>query len=227
MTERIDSKSMQTLAEWIGKRVAKIREENGDSQDDLARQLREVGLPWRRVTVAEFETGARGLSIEEAILIAVALGVPLDELIGKGPRVALGEAVAQVDDVGAVVVGDLSPERAFESVFDLPWRRAKREDYARLRRYKDLWPRGSYQQIRAALTAAESEVEGVAARSFGIEPAVLSVLAFKRWGRSLTDERDARIEEAGTGAKRGFRGWVTRGLKEELRPDVEATRRRR
>jgi hypothetical protein len=69
------------------------------------------------------------------------------------------------------------------------------------------------------------EPEVRAARTLGVEPRVLLELSIRRWGRTLTRERDRRtIERAGPDASarttQAVRGHVTRELLDELAPDV-------
>jgi len=47
----------------------------------LAERLTELGLPTRQSTVARIETGKRGVSLDDAVALSVALDVPLVRLI--------------------------------------------------------------------------------------------------------------------------------------------------
>jgi hypothetical protein len=73
---------------------------------------------------------------------------------------------------------------------------------------------------------ALGDAETKAAASLGVTPALLALAARKRWGRSLTAERDRRLADRGhTGAEprtlQALRGHITRELLEELRPLLE------
>ena len=72
--------------------------------------------------------------------------------------------------------------------------------------------------------SARGEVELRAAKHIGVEPSEVSVAAFGCWGRSLTEERDARVLDAVAGATprtaQALRGHVTRQLIAELEPIV-------
>jgi transcriptional regulator with XRE-family HTH domain len=56
-------------------RIREIRERRRWSQEDLAKRLGELGAPVDRATVARTEGGTRGLSLDDALLYAAALGV--------------------------------------------------------------------------------------------------------------------------------------------------------
>ncbi len=56
-------------------RIREVRERRRWSQEDLAKRLGELGAPVDRATVARTEGGARGLSLDDALVYAAAVGV--------------------------------------------------------------------------------------------------------------------------------------------------------
>lgn len=83
-------------------------------------------------------------------------------------------------------------------------------------------------EVRRQALAGTGEAEAKAAvslRKSGLDvaPIEVSLLAFETFGRSLTDERDARLAAAGehSGSISARRGWVTREVVDELRPAFE------
>jgi hypothetical protein len=70
--------------------------------------------------------------------------------------------------------------------------------------------------------AAGLEAEGNVARKLGVTARVIAKIAYRRWGRSLTEERDRRIAaaaEAG-GDRRALRGHETRKLTAEIEAEL-------
>jgi transcriptional regulator with XRE-family HTH domain len=78
--------------------MKEVRERKRWSQQDLANRLAEMGDPTDRATIARTETRARGLSLDDAVAYAAALGAsfvhmvcPLDrtELVALGSKMAV------------------------------------------------------------------------------------------------------------------------------------------
>jgi hypothetical protein len=74
--------------------------------------------------------------------------------------------------------------------------------------------------------AARGEAEQKAARRLAVDPHDLAIVAFAQWGRSLTEERDARVaalSDISTTPRttQARRGHVTRLLLDELEPKLK------
>jgi transcriptional regulator with XRE-family HTH domain len=65
----------------VGKQVCRLRKRGGLTQDDLAARCSVLGFEIGRSTVSHIETGLRGVSDLEMVLLAKALRVPVPELI--------------------------------------------------------------------------------------------------------------------------------------------------
>lgn len=82
--------NMRNFFEWWEKRFgAKVREwrqARNWSQEELAKQLHEVGIEMHQTTVAKVERGTRQLRVSEAVALAHVMGMPvLSVFYGPGP----------------------------------------------------------------------------------------------------------------------------------------------
>ena len=69
-----------------GRQIARLRTENGLSQDGLAGKCQRAGWDISRGTLAKIEAGVRCVSDEELLLLAKALEVSVSDLFPKGKR---------------------------------------------------------------------------------------------------------------------------------------------
>jgi transcriptional regulator with XRE-family HTH domain len=78
--------SAEPITAVVAARVRLLRENLGMSQEDLAKALNQVGVPWKRATVVNLETrapdsrgksaGRDSVTVEELLGLAMVLGVP-------------------------------------------------------------------------------------------------------------------------------------------------------
>ncbi len=68
-------------SEVFADRMRKARERKGWSQQDMADRLAEMGEPTDRATLARTETRARGLSLDDAMAYAAALGASFTHMV--------------------------------------------------------------------------------------------------------------------------------------------------
>jgi transcriptional regulator with XRE-family HTH domain len=100
-----------TPAQVFARAVRSAREQCGTTQDELAERLTELGLPFDRSMVAKVEGERRGVSLDEVLGFAVALGVsPVSLLVPQ----SAAETVA------------LTPNTPVESVQASLWARGYR-----------------------------------------------------------------------------------------------------
>ena len=197
----------------MGERLRAIRERDHARQDDMAFWARMVGLPWTRDTVAALQTGGRELSLHEFFLLRGfdATNQELDHLFGR-----TSPTVTRVE--GATLGSTAQLLRLVSAwVARLPALRVGRR-----------MSTGATVRVTAeALLDAERK----ASRRLKVKPAELVAMAYRLWGRTLSEERDHRVQvRAGSGdasALRAHRGHVTRALVEELRNALHANRRRK
>lgn len=63
----------------IGARLRQLRRTRGMNQGELAKLL-----GTHQTSISQIESGARGLSLHQAVKLSKALGVSIDELLGQG-----------------------------------------------------------------------------------------------------------------------------------------------
>ena len=69
-----------------GNQVRKLRSQQDLSQEQLSAKCQRVGLDISRGTLAKIEAGVRCVSDQEALLLALALGVGVADLFPKAKR---------------------------------------------------------------------------------------------------------------------------------------------
>lgn len=222
-----------TLDEVIGRNVRRLR--GFDSQDTVARKARAIGLKWSRSTITALEQGTKTLDVAELVLLSCALGEPITELLAGDDLVELAPSFAlSGSEILGVLGSDLDRLQTSLSAGSASARTILSDPVAfrsrlaaateQFNRYARIIPRITNTQLDDAGNAARGEAEVKAARKLQIEdPVEVAVAAIARWGRSLTDERDARVLAAAPpGAQQrtlqALRGHVTRQLLEELEP---------
>lgn len=197
------------LSVAVGRQVRKFREGAGRSQDEFADAARRAGLDWTRASVASLETGRRGLSVEEFMLLPMALKI----LTGRDQW----------------RLGDLLPDGWIRMPSGLRTTARSLRDLLEGESVED-WEvqAGTAREMREAATRLQQQREAVrhAARRLEVEPETVSRLADQIWRRSFNQERDARIVGAGEADMsprriQALRGHVTRALINELRQALE------
>ena len=186
----------------VGKKLREWREAAGLRQDDVARTAREFGHEWARDTVASIESGRREVRLDEL------LSLPL--IVDAFPSSCSREYSRVADFLGpAAPLLERPTDESREVATELA--------------------------VAAVLPASESnqkyleaqcDAEQKAARQLNISPYDIVKLAHNLWGRSLTDERDARVmkkadADASARSLQAHRGHVTRVLLTDLRAEIE------
>ncbi len=214
------STQQASLHQAIGARLRAVRSERNLRQEQIASYARVWGLDWTQSTVAAIEAGDRPLSLEEFFalpLVYAPFQLPelfpgdgwidlrvgsrtgwttpeshlRDELLGKAFAAAPSPtAPPEVpDDVDYAIV------EPFKQVEKTPGRLIKHikfgdwDDPAAERAFLDL--PGHIQQLRREIeVAAKGDAERKAARKFAVSALLVSAVAFRLYGRSLSSERD-------------------------------------
>jgi transcriptional regulator with XRE-family HTH domain len=224
----------------IAKGVAEARRDNGWTQEQTANVFRSHGLrAWRTSTVGSLEAGLRRPRLDEALLMARALGVTLDKLIpgGDDECVELGDdAVVSPRWIREMLRGEFF--RGDRPAKDLPYERFPLDDTLeeihRLAREAD--ERAHEDQILDwdtqhddKLTAADlmashkrpSDAERHAAHRLGVEPSDVKLVSRALWAhRDFDEERDRRVgnvDKLPPRSRQARRGLVTREMLAELR----------
>lgn len=228
----------------IGLGVRARREELGLRQEDVAKEIRDHGLPaWRRSTVAQIEAGTRRPSLGDLLLIALALDCTLADLVpADAPdNVDLGTGVSlwpiavkmllsddwanfQQLPADAVRMHSTSIAEAVEAVDEaFATAREQRELYERTQPQVHLIWDGSKRPVlrgdirRSYLAATEAEQR--AAERLGVPSVFLKAAAGALWDRDFEKERDARAGNGGLAPSglQARRGHATRAMLGELR----------
>ena len=203
------------LREVLAAGVKAARMGLGLRQEDAATLLRQLGLAsWIRGTVAQAEVGARRLTPEELVILALAYETTPAALV-------VGEDDALVE---------LTPD-TWITVADLRGLWSGRP--ARIQ--APTGPKGAAAAARERLKAGgqtrrgeASDADRHAARRLGLSLEEATAAATKLWGRTLAEERDRRLaERTGELSPRqlqALRGHVTRELLAELSSRPQSTR---
>jgi transcriptional regulator with XRE-family HTH domain len=84
-------KDLLDLEAIVASGLRALREKRGWTQDELARRLRDIGLPWNRSVVAAVEFQTRRIGLGELIAVLGIFGISLRQLLDDAPpTVALG-----------------------------------------------------------------------------------------------------------------------------------------
>lgn len=202
------------------------RERLGLRQEDAAARARAYGLAtWIRGTVAQAEVGARRLSLEEILLLAVAYETSPAQLI-SGDDEALVEltpdAQVSVAALRALLSGNppeldaLQPEGVGVT--------ASQGTPPRSSRFPDvLAEAGRFGMGERLLDVSDTDRH--AARKLGVTAQQVSSAAISKWGRSLSAERDHRLGQQAADASprraQALRGHITRDLMTELEAQLK------
>lgn len=225
---------LPSLSQAIGRRMRELRDEHGRTAGEVAEAAQEWGLRWQRSTVASIETGKRGLSAEELVVLPVILStafgvlskeneIHLWDIFGGVEEAAVGDdLIVTTRGLAELVTGKSSTTRGYrrpqQAARVLEWLDPGAKRRARHARIRKLWPDvdgGSLINVdnhQAVQHAASGEAEQKAARKLGVSGVDVAAVSFRLWGHGLTEERDSR---AGDNATR--RGHVSRALVEDIR----------
>jgi transcriptional regulator with XRE-family HTH domain len=195
------------LGAVVGRNVKRLREHRVLTQHELAQLWKRHGLNWARSKVSALEAGNRPqVDVADLVIMAVSLGVPLAELFVGSP-------------IGKV---ELKPEPNAVEI-DGP---ALQDLFAGLGAEARLQVGGAaYELHRKHLEETterpkpmQADVE--LAQRIGVHPRRVAQAAIDLFdGRTLTEERDRRVERMGDltmQERQAHRGHVTRELSVQL-----------
>lgn len=194
----------------VGGHLAELRGARGWRQDDVARAMQAAGCSWTRAVVASVEAGRRDVAVPEVAVLSRVFGVPVKAWYAGEGRVTMGEGATW----------ELSALRDYLSGAEPAFEDERMDEPAR----RD--PRHAEELMAAFMGAVRrngpGEAEQVAARRLDRSHDQVVAASRALWGRTLTAERDARVDQqAGADASprrlQAIRGHVTRGLYAELR----------
>ena len=205
-----------TLQQVVAKSVRRLRLEKNLRQEDVATAARRSGLRWTGVTVTQLESGNRSITMEEFVLLPMMLRCTLADLVEHDGLVQMTESAL----LPAVTIQSLISERAEVAMSDshISWIPALEPKLDK--KVKDaLWRAHFVPSLLSYLLVREGsqgEAERKAAISLkAMSSAEVAAYSLRCWGRTLTEERDARAaEQVGDKETRAVRGHITRTLLE-------------
>jgi transcriptional regulator with XRE-family HTH domain len=222
----------------IAKGVAEVRRQRGWTQEQTANAFRSHGLrAWRTSTVGSLEAGLRRPRLEEALLMARALGVTLDRLLpgGDDERVELADnAVVSPRWIREMLAGGFWEQ----NLEQMPYERLPLDDlWAEVHRLAEEERKRAHEgqilewaeQHDITLMAADlfashkrpSDAERHASQRLGVEPSDVKLTSRALWEhRDFDEERDRRVgnvDELEPRSRQARRGLVTREMLAELR----------
>lgn len=205
----------------IGRNVGWIRKRHRIRQDEVAERARLYGLEWSRSIVAALETGRRRVLVTEFFVLPKLLEdlvgepVTLADLV-RGQHIEVAPGVEVDNDALQAALPGRPEVVASLSTDDKWWEAALGSDD----------PGGILDAIptanrEVAWLSGNGEAEQKAARRLDLPPGHVGLAAHALWGRSLTAERDDRVQRRLVGDEpdrtvQAVRGHVTRKLTEEL-----------
>lgn len=163
----------------MGRQIARLRAQHGVTADQLASAARFIGLKWHRSTVATIEGAGRGLTAEE--LLALPLIFEKAGAQVSFPDLVAGDMTIGLLPLSAADIGRLVAGEAVDF----------RDPLART-------PRNVSDMMRGLATlhlASQQEAEQKAARRLGQRAFEVTVMAFRLWRRSLTDQREVEARK--------------------------------
>ena len=193
-----------TLAEVIGSNLRRVRGERGWLQDDVARRVRAVGVPWSPPVVAAIEAGTREIHFAELVLAVAALDIDLADLFaGDGRARVVGDVAVELSTFWTAVQSREGGRELIQAVRD---QRRRVEGSLEA----DLAERGLI-----------GEAEYRAGRQLSVTPEVVVQYSLRLYDRVLSQERDARVRakygaELAARSLQAARGHVMRSLLTEL-----------
>lgn len=217
----------RALAEVIGAGAREIRTEAGLTLEQVARAMREHGFRWTTARVVELENGKRAVTVQTLLAIVFVLArltggdaVSVSRIIHGSGRVALSDGLAieasalrrmlSSEEV-KLTLGDVYPE-----VGEQLGRSLKDAE----RSLKNAGGLSVPLGVLAEVESRAGDAESRAARALGVDRLSLAAASAAIWGRTLSAERDARVEADANPQKRG---QVTRALLAEVREHLART----
>lgn len=217
----------QQLSSVIGANARRIRRGSPLTLDEVAVEARKVGLKWSEARVADFEAGRVAATLPTLLaycsaMAALGCKIRVADLLAGDGDVAVNDDLTVPREVlsgwlrGKVVLPPQGgPQAQEEKQVNLGNSESEDEREWRVRHFDALWKnaRASHQLLVRA-GAAEERVR----RSVGFSPEGFAMLSHKMWGRTFSEERDARAEKGSTPQARG---QVSRVLQSEVRQEVD------
>ncbi|MEU4801318.1 helix-turn-helix transcriptional regulator [Actinosynnema sp. NPDC023587] len=195
----------------VGGNLERLRRLARMTQHEAARLFARRGTPLSRSKIAAIEAGERpNLSFADVLAIAHAFNVELAELFAGDDDVTLSNRLTLPSTrIRDLITG--APGVDGGTRWGLEWRRE----------LLDL----THVDPEIDQELQTSEADRALALRLRIPPETVIAVAVELWGRTLSEERDLRVEGLGglDGAERGaHRGHITRELSQEIQSELVA-----
>ena len=207
-------KAAETVGVVVGENLERLRHLARMTQHEASRLFARRGAPLSRSKIEAIEKGRRtNLTFGDVLLIAHTVNVELAELFEGDGEVSLSEHVvlsrAAIRDLirGVSVLtasGDWDPASRHNELVGLA-------------------------DLRAAADAEQSagfrgfEADRTLAQRLGIAASAVIGASVQLWGRTLTEERDARVKNLGDlemPERQAHRGHITRELSQQIQIEL-------
>ncbi|MEV4183091.1 helix-turn-helix transcriptional regulator [Streptosporangium canum] len=190
-----------SIGQVVGQNLLRLREHHQQTQSDVTREIfARTGQQWTRAQVSTLENGKReGIAFEELLVLAFTYDVPLAELFRSGTPIAGGDEETDFHVRAGGILTTMSAVR----------------DALRGDKVKASAPRRS----RGALLPSSIEADKAVAERLGLDTQAVANAAIKMWGRTLTEQRDARLGDTSSISPRTLqakRGAMTRLLTAQI-----------
>jgi transcriptional regulator with XRE-family HTH domain len=202
-----DAPAPVPLRAVIADNVRRLRQEAGVELADVSRAARGNGLEWTPSWLASLERGTRSPSAEQLLALPVVLAaafgrrVTLADLIAGEAPVLLGTATEARASVPAKYLRDVVTGEPTRRAFSGPAPEVLAEVSPALRaaeKMREIRRAGLGDVDVRALDRAEAgagDAEARLAKRLSVAPIRVVAAAASLWGRSLTEERDARVAD--------------------------------
>jgi transcriptional regulator with XRE-family HTH domain len=178
----MDDDGAPTLDQVIGRATRTLREQRHMEQDALARACRRKGLRWGRSSIAMLEAGRRSCSISELLIVASVLDAPLRLILS-------GKCLPDRPDTVMLTTTTAANLAAISEALVGRAGHLGKGTAAKIGR--EIGP------AMSAWSVESGDADQKAARRLGVSTERLMSVAESLWGRSLTAERERRVEASG------------------------------
>lgn len=186
---------------------------------------------WSRSKIAALERGEKAIGLEDLVILAAALGsetgkpLAISDLFAGSGSVTLTEAIS-IDR--AALRRYLSGKEVVLRVNDSPQLRQRMSkvmaDLPAILARQELLIGDSDVSVEVLESVSDKagEAEARVAKALRLRAGELDLVSARLWGRTLTEERDARVGSDGNQETlRAKRGRTTRVLMDEIRAVIE------
>ncbi len=208
----------------LADRIRAFRQEHGWSQDALGAAMAREGFGWTRVKVDALENGRRRVTIPELVGLAVVFDVPVGELLVTAePWVQVAPSTAITNVALLQVLQGTRPGELPHLEYRSPRTEVQLERLQRglVREIKELAKEWANRPQSEKQAFGWGDLDRRIRKRFGLEGPQHYFACLRLWGRSASDERDARAVE-----RPNAKQWISRDLIAEMAKHLDERRKR-